>query len=189
MPGFRRAAYRSYTRLIGSMLRGLLPFREKFFVVQENKLLQRSIGVGDVMLTEENLLETANSLSQVHFGAEFRGTVGINTRLRTSAGRYLRKQNLIEVNPEYVAAYGEQGLLDTLRHELIHYHYPDAGHGQVFRREAARIGCSRFCSPLPGSTPQLRYVCRECGKSYLRRRRVNMQKYRCGACMGILCED
>lgn len=157
--------------------------------MQENKLQQRTIGVGDVMLTNEGILETASFLSRVHFGADFGGTIRINARLRTSAGRYLQKQNLIEINPKYVAAYGEQGLLDTLKHELIHYHYPRARHGPVFRREAVRIGCSRFCSPLPGSAPQLRYTCRECGKSYLRRRRLNLKKYRCGACKGNLCED
>ncbi|HSL94197.1 MAG TPA: SprT family protein [Bacillota bacterium] len=138
------------------------------------------------MNRDTDLQSMTERLSVECFGKPYLGQARLNPRLRTSAGRFLGGSEVIEVNPAYIDTHSEAGLIDTLKHELIHYHYPKAGHGPVFRREAARIGCSRFCAPLPGSAPRLRYLCQSCGHIYLRKRRVDVRKYSCGKCQGKL---
>jgi SprT-like protein len=139
------------------------------------------------MNTEMDLQSLAESLSIELFSRPYLGAVRLNPRLRTSAGRFLGAGKIIEINPAYIDAHKQKGLIDTLKHELIHYHFPQAGHGPVFRREAERIGCSRFCLPLAGSVPTRRYVCESCGHIYLRRRRIDIKRYLCGKCKGKLC--
>ncbi len=133
-----------------------------------------------------DLLTLVQDLSVLHFAKPFNGQVRWNARLRTSAGRCVHPAGSIELNPRYMDYYGEQALIDTLKHELIHYHYPKAGHGPVFQREAQRIGCQRHCLPLPGQVTFYVYKCQDCGQGYRRRKRVNLRKYRCGKCRGRL---
>lgn len=150
---------------------------------------ERNLTSGDCVTDDMDLQPLLQRLSLELFDKPFLGRVHFNSRLRTSAGRFLASSQTIEVNPAYVRANGEAGLIDTLKHELIHYHFPRAGHGPSFRAEAARVKCNRFCSPLPGTAPRLRYICRKCGLVYLRRRRVNVERMRCGKCRGKLKES
>ncbi len=154
--------------------------------VRDTRWQERSLSSGDCVTDEMDVEPLLQRLSLELFARPFLGRVRFNSRLRTSAGRFLASSQIIEVNPAYVRANGEASLIDTLKHELIHYHYPQGGHGPLFRGEAKRIGCNRFCSPLPGRSPALRYACIDCGQEYLRRRRVNVRLMRCGKCRGIL---
>ena len=142
------------------------------------------------MYTNDDLMRITQGLSQSLFGRTFKGEVCWNSRLRTSAGRYSRRHSRIDINPKYIEHYGEDSLTDTLKHELIHYHFPSAGHGPTFAREAQRIQCSRFCRPLPGRKVRYLYQCQGCGLKFPRQRRIDVKKYRCGICKSILslCE-
>lgn len=134
----------------------------------------------------KDLLLLARQLSLIHFAKPFLGQIRWNARLRTSAGRFVHSASCIELNPHYMAYYGEQELVDTIKHELIHYHHPRAGHGPIFHREADRIACRRHCQPLPGQIYYYVYMCQDCQQRYRRRKRVNLYKYRCGRCRGHL---
>ena len=50
------------------------------------------------------------------------------------------------------------------------------------------FGNLRFLPPLP-DVQSYRYHCLTCGQIYLRRRRIDLKKYRCGKCRGKLQLD
>jgi SprT-like protein len=139
-----------------------------------------------MLQTEAELTALARQLSLTWWQRPFAGTIHWNSRLRTSAGRYVVSSQIIELNQNYAENFGDQALAETIKHELIHYHFPQAGHGPVFRREARRVGCARFCQPLPGPVRWQVYQCRRCGALIRRRRRFDTKRFRCGNCGGII---
>lgn len=136
--------------------------------------------------TADELLLLARQLSLTWWQRPFTGGIRWNSRLRSSAGLFRPASQTIEVSPRYASHYGLAFLQETILHELIHYHFPQAGHGPVFRREAARVGCARHCPALPGARLVHVYVCQQCGAVFHRRRRFDVSKYRCARCQGII---
>ncbi|PSL42469.1 SprT-like protein [Salsuginibacillus halophilus] len=105
------------------------------------------------------------------------------------------QDHTIEVNPKHLMLFGEQEIIDILKHELCHYHLHLEGRGYrhkdpEFKALLAQVGGARFCQRIPEAkqTSQARhvYVCTLCYEVYVRKKRMNLQKYRCGVCRGLL---
>ncbi|MDB5085050.1 MAG: SprT family protein [Bacilli bacterium] len=145
-------------------------------------------------MTNGELQKWVCQISQTHFNRQFQHTARFNSRLRTTGGRYLLKSHSIELNPHHLALHGEEALLGTLKHELCHYHLHLMGKGYRhqdadFKELLARVGGSRYC-PDTGlrrvSSKRYFYTCTRCSCEYVRKRKVILDKYRCGRCSGRL---
>ncbi|MFC4025315.1 SprT family protein [Oceanobacillus longus] len=145
------------------------------------------------LLEEKVLFELVNKLSETYFHKPFRHDVRFNHRLRTTGGRYIPAKKLIELNPRYVTDMDEHEFMGIIKHELCHYHLHIEGKGykhrdKDFRNLLKETGSPRHCNPLPTEKIEYRYKykCNKCHHVYNRRRRVNVEKYRCGKCRGEL---
>jgi len=107
------------------------------------------------------------------------------------------KSHNIEINPQQLITYGREETERIIKHELCHYHLHLARRGYKhrdadFKNLLAQVGGSRYCQTLPGAKarkPQpYRYklVCMACPEEYLRKRKVDPKRYRCGKCAGKL---
>lgn len=142
-------------------------------------------------LNKETLYELVNQLSIDFFQKPFMHEVTFNHRLRTTGGRYLPFQKVIELNPRYVTEMDEQEFIGIIKHELCHYHLHIEGQGyghrdQAFKKLLKKTGSPRYCKPLPSTIRNYRhfYICKKCNFTYKRMRRVDTEKYRCGKCRG-----
>lgn len=131
------------------------------------------------------------------FGVPFRHRATFNSRLKTTGGRYFLKSHHIEINPHQLDAFGHDEVEKIIKHELCHYHLHIAGRGYQhrdaeFKALLAKVEGSRYCKSLPltkhkRSLPyRYKLMCESCGMTYLRKRRVDIGRYRCGKCKGVL---
>src|SRR5690625_2832754 len=137
------------------------------------------------------LYKLVNQLSQDFFEKPFVHEVVFNHRLRTTGGRYLPFQKKIELNPRYVTEMDEEEFIGIIKHELCHYHLHIEGKGfghrdQDFKKLLKKTGSPRHCNPLHSAIKAYKYlyICKACKLIYKRKRRVNIEKYRCGKCHG-----
>ncbi|MBP1937422.1 SprT-like protein [Paenibacillus sediminis] len=107
------------------------------------------------------------------------------------------KTHNIEINPHQLNAYGEAEVEKIIKHELCHYHLHLAKKGYQhrdpdFKALLKQVGGSRYCKSLPdqGKKRVLPYryklVCQTCKTVYMRKRKVDPRRYRCGKCRGEL---
>lgn len=149
-------------------------------------------------MKKEELQQLVEQVSLQCFKLPFCHTALFNKRLRTTGGRYLLQNHNIELNQSYYEAFGKDELIEVIKHELCHYHLHIAGRGYKhrdadFRRLLAEVGAPRFCKTIPGAASKKQssshiYQCAACGLQYLRKRRVDLKRYRCGRCKGNLIE-
>lgn len=145
-------------------------------------------------MTNEQLQQLVCDISLRYFQKPFQHTAYFNHRLRTTGGRYLLSSHDIEINPTSYEMFGEEELIGIIKHELCHYHLHIEGKGyqhkdRDFKTLLALVGGSRFCSTIQKRVTtriQHEYVCMECGIVYTRKRRMDIEKYRCGSCRGKL---
>lgn len=148
-------------------------------------------------MNNDQLQAWIEQISLRDFGVPFRHRARFNSRLRTTGGRYFTKTHDIEINPAQLAVHGQEEVEKIIKHELCHYHLHLSGQGYQhrdpeFKALLKKVGGSRFCNALPGNqqrkTLPYRYklVCEECGMEYLRKRRADPNRYRCGKCAGRL---
>ncbi|MDT3426145.1 SprT-like protein [Paenibacillus forsythiae] len=148
-------------------------------------------------MTNEELQRWIERVSRESFGLPFRHKASFNPRLSSTGGRYFMKTHNIEINPRQLAAYGPEETEKIIKHELCHYHLHLAKRGYRhrdadFKALLAQVGGSRYCRNLPGAKARgpmpYRYklICMHCSTEYLRKRKVNPQRYRCGECAGPL---
>lgn len=144
-------------------------------------------------MTNEELHHIVNELSIRYFGKPFKDDVIFNHRLRTTGGRYLPGHRRIEINPKYLEELGIDEVMGIIKHELCHYHLHIQGKGYQhrdpeFKALLEQTNSPRFCNPLPSMNQKRKHVyeCMQCGKVYKRIRRMNLSKYRCGRCRGML---
>jgi SprT-like protein len=145
-------------------------------------------------MTNDELQQLVCDISWQHFQKPFQHNAYFNARLRTTGGRYLLSSHHIEINPTSYEMFGLSELIGIIKHELCHYHLHIEGKGyqhkdQDFKRLLATVGAPRFCSTIQKpriSTIQHEYICTACGVVYKRKRRINVEKYRCGKCHGKL---
>ena len=128
-----------------------------------------------------------------YFGVEFKHKAYFNHRLRTTGGRYLLRSHHIEINPKQLENFGEQAIIDIIKQELCHYFLHLAGRGyqhrdRDFKVLSSKVGAPRFCTPTETyqSRANYKYQCANCLENYLRIRKVNTHKMRCGHCGGKL---
>ncbi|MGV0169029.1 SprT family protein [Furfurilactobacillus sp. WILCCON 0119] len=148
-------------------------------------------------MTNEQLQHLVEHISLTSFDRPFRHQAVFNRRLKTTGGRYHLKDHHIDINPKMIEDFDEETLVGVIKHELVHYHLAMTGHpydhrSREFRQLLAAVGGSRY-APAPVSAPAKRrppheydYVCRDCGRHFHRRRRVNTARYVCGVCGGHL---
>lgn len=138
-----------------------------------------------------NLNEYVRKVSREDFGKEFRHEAYWNRRLKTTGGRFFPKDGHLDFNPRYYEA--DQDLFRKIvRHELCHYHlyFEKKGYhhkDRDFKELLQAVDGVRYAPPLalPDAISYL-YRCQQCGQVYPRKRRVNIAKYRCGRCRGLL---
>ncbi|WP_185897336.1 SprT family protein [Paenibacillus zeisoli] len=148
-------------------------------------------------MTNEELQAWVEEISLHSFGMPFRHKASFNSRLRTTGGRYFMRTHHIDINPHQLEAFGREEVEKIIKHELCHYHLHLAGRGYQHRDPEFKallhmVKGSRYCQSLPGTSgrrPQpYRYklVCTRCRMEYLRKRKVDPGRYRCGRCSGNL---
>ena len=147
-------------------------------------------------MNQATLQEFVEKISREIFGKEFRHQASFNARLRTTGGRYLLTSHNIEINPKYFEERGESELVGIIKHELCHYHLHIEGKGykhrdKDFRELLNQVKAPRFCQPLESVkkrrlTTQHYYQCVECEQKYVRKRRIDTNRYVCGKCSGKL---
>ncbi|MFD2043839.1 SprT family protein [Ornithinibacillus salinisoli] len=145
------------------------------------------------LLNDEELYKLVHNLSVTYFNKPFLDKVYFNHRLRTTGGRYIPSKRVIELNPKYAIETDSKEFIGIIKHELCHYHLHIEGkgykHGDLdFKKLLKETGSPRHCNPLPSSNEESRYKykCESCNHIYERRRRVNVNRYRCGKCRGRL---
>ncbi|KAA9004903.1 SprT family protein [Paenibacillus spiritus] len=148
-------------------------------------------------MSNEELQQWIEKVSLESFGVSFRHKASFNRRLSATGGRYFVQSHNIEINPHQLEAYGPEETERIIKHELCHYHLHLAGRGYMhrdadFKSLLAQVGGSRYCRSLPGKGGRkplpyrYRLVCRSCGQTYLRKRKTDPRRYRCGRCRGPL---
>lgn len=139
-----------------------------------------------------NLTEYVQEVSREDFGRPFRHEARWNSRLRTTGGRFFPKDGHLDFNPKMLEAHGLDLFRKIVRHELCHYHlfFEKKGyrHGDKdFQKLLQEVGGLRFAPQIEERVQSFHhYSCQSCGQLYQRRRRINIQKYRCGRCQGQL---
>ncbi|HSI65972.1 MAG TPA: SprT family protein [Planococcus sp. (in: firmicutes)] len=150
-------------------------------------------------MTNYELTELIKEISQQFFRKPFRHQGIFNSRLRTTGGRYMLKSHNIEINPHSYGKFGFDELEGIIKHELCHYHLHLEGKGYKhrdadFRKLLQETGSPRFCSLVEhkakrATTKRYRYLCAACGTNYIRKIRMNTERYRCGKCSGKLLAE
>lgn len=141
-------------------------------------------------LCDDALRIEINNISNTYFGKPFDHDARYNNRLRTTGGRYLPGKQMIEVNPKYVHEMPYNEVIGIIKHELCHYHlHMDGkpfGHGdRAFKQLLKKTNSPRFCKPLPSTIKNQvvhTYICKSCRTIYRRKRKVNVDRVRCGKC-------
>ncbi|MBE4909661.1 SprT family protein [Bacillus luteolus] len=149
-------------------------------------------------MEQKELQKLVETTSIQWFGKPFRHEAIFNSRLRTTGGRYLLNTHDIELNPKHYEEYGEQELIDIIKHELCHYHLHIEGKGYKhrdsdFKELLEKVKAPRFCTPLKSIkrtklSVQHIYKCSKCDQEYRRKRKVDTKRYVCGKCSGKLLE-
>ncbi|WP_041498063.1 SprT family protein, partial [Staphylococcus aureus] len=99
----------------------------------------------------------------------------------------------IEINPKQYEHYGEDAVVKIILHELCHYHLHIAGKGyqhkdRDFKRLSQQVGAPRFCNSIESyqQRANYEYYCTKCHAKYIRIRKVDTTRMRCGHCNGKL---
>ena len=120
----------------------------------------------------------------------------ISRRAKRRAGACLFRPDSEEITIRLTwaayEAFGWERFTATIRHELIHAleyrERGESGHGEFFRRWAAKLDAPRHCPRF--SRPAYWIRCTDCGHRSARYRRSRVvdepERYRCGSCEGPL---
>lgn len=145
-------------------------------------------------MTEQELQQLVEQISLEAFGLPFIHRVKINSRMRTTGGRYHLDDHHLEINAHFLETKNQQYLPGIIKHELCHYHLHLCGQGyrhrdSEFKFLLAKVGGLRY-APEIGMTRRMKnkyhYRCQSCGQDYFRIRRVNTARFYCGKCHGRL---
>jgi len=151
------------------------------FSPQSYHIVRPETRATDELPSEPELYCLFDSLNGRYFGSSLpRPTIEWSTRMK-HAGKCEMKGRVIRLGRAYHEHYPED-VVDTLKHEMIHLIYPN--HGPEFKREAERIGTSRYARQYPGMLKGLKYlyVCPTCGTEFPSRKMLRMRS--CGPCSG-----
>ena len=84
-------------------------------------------------MNNNELQRLTENLAIKYFGVPFKHKAYFNQRLRTTGGRYLLKSHNIEINPKQLKHFGEDAIVQIVKHELCHYFLHLAGKGYQHR--------------------------------------------------------
>lgn len=143
---------------------------------------------GEKMLTNQELTDKIRKISLSKFSLSFEHQAYWNNRLRTTGGRFFPKDLHLDFNPK-MAEHPEFDRI--ILHELTHYHLYRAKRGYKhkdtdFKRLLAQVNGLRYAPTVEHKKYKYQYTCSQCGQTYIRQRKINVQKYRCGNCYGKL---
>lgn len=146
------------------------------------------------MVTDHELQKWVEQISVHYFGRPFLHQASFNTRLRATGGRYFNHTHHIEISWSHYRKFGVDEVEKIIKHELCHYHLHLMKRGYRhrdpdFKQLLKQVGGSRYCQSVtaPKREPyRYKLYCRGCGQEYMRKRKVNVRKYVCGACRGKL---
>lgn len=151
---------------------------------------------GSERMTDIELQHLVEELSLKFFERPFVHKAYFNSRLRTTGGRYLLHSHNIELNRKSYVLFGMEELQGIILHELCHYHLHIQGKGYKhrdadFRALLKKVGAPRFCSTIEENQKRRSsnlyiYQCKSCKQLYNRKRRIDINKYKCGKCFGQL---
>ena len=125
-------------------------------------------------MTNQELQQLVEQVSRDSFGKEFRHQATFNGRLRTTGGRYLLRSHDIEINPHHYKLHGLDSMVETIKHELCHYHLHIEKRGyrhqdRDFKELLTAVGGARYC-PDTGLRREVKtsylYVCTSCSQQY-----------------------
>lgn len=148
-------------------------------------------------MDDKQLQQWVEQVSLQYFGRPFLHVASFNGRLKATGGRYFTNSHNIEISPHQLEAFGQEETEKIIKHELCHYHLHILKRGYKhrdadFKQLLAQVGGSRFCNTLPersvrtGAAYKYMLLCTECEQKYYRKRRMDVNKYRCGKCGGKL---
>lgn len=149
---------------------------------------------GNQPMTDQELQAWVERISMESFGLPFLHRARFNPRLRSTGGRYFTTTHHIEISSLYYQTYGAEDTEKVIKHELCHYHLHLTGRGyrhrdRDFKELLQQVGGTRYCKP-PARKRRLpyRYLlrCQSCGLEYMRKRRLDPERYVCGRCRGRL---
>ncbi|AIM25144.1 SprT-like family protein [Melissococcus plutonius] len=145
------------------------------------------------IITNEPLQLLVEKISNESFNQSFSHMASFNYRLKTTGGRYYLASHNLEFNPKIIDRYGIDELIKVIKHELCHYHLHLAGKGykhkdKEFKRLLKQTGGSRFVPPLIDEKAKSlhHYECEQCRTTFLRKRKLNTERFVCGKCGGHL---
>lgn len=139
-----------------------------------------------------NLTDYVKKVSREDFGREFSHQAFWNKRLKSTGGRFFPKDGHLDFNPKIYEVFGLEIFRKIVRHELCHYHlyFEKKGYrhkDRDFKELLVAVDGLRYAPSLPDSFSH-RYQCQACGQTYFRKRKMDVRRYRCGKCRGILAE-
>ncbi|WP_026089412.1 MULTISPECIES: SprT family protein [Bacillus] len=147
-------------------------------------------------MNDIQLQKLTEEISLQYFHKPFKHTAFFNKRLRSTGGRYMLDSHNIEINYRHYEEYGEDELIGIIKHELCHYHLHIEKRGYKhrdadFKNLLKIVNAPRFCSPLlhnKKAKASKRYVfqCTSCKTEFIRKRNMDISKYVCGRCRGVL---
>ncbi|MCJ1655946.1 SprT family protein [Staphylococcus sp. NRL 16/872] len=144
-------------------------------------------------MNNKGLQQLVETISLESFNRRFKHEAYFNKRLRTTGGRYLLSSHNIEINPKQYERFGRAALVDIIKHELCHYHLHLLGKGykhrdEGFKRLSEKVKAPRYCKALESYEQRANYIykCASCGSEYMRIKKVDISRMRCGKCSGKL---
>lgn len=140
-------------------------------------------------MSDQELTELIQKVSQEYFGKSFIHRAMFNSRLRTTGGRFHLNDRHIDINPRIYQEFGNQALIGVIKHELCHYHLYNDGlpaqhKDRSFKVLLKQVGGLRY-SPIQSTVKSKTYHVYECSKChtiYRRVKKINLRKYVCGKC-------
>ncbi len=168
------------------------------------------------ILDATGLTQLTQRISMERFHRPFVHQIAFNARLRACGGRYFPKTGHIEISWHHYLNFGLEEVEGIIKHELCHYHLhqqglPSGHRDQTFKALLAAVGAPRYCRVLPpnqsnsgknsknrksrakenvsqGKREPYRYrvVCNGCARYALRKRKMRIDRFRCGKCRGTL---
>jgi predicted SprT family Zn-dependent metalloprotease len=136
----------------------------------------------------QHIARIFKQVNREHFRSVIRTpTFVINTRKSRTAGTADLTDWTLEISAPYHDHHGWNAeLVDTVKHEVIHFYLFErqrpTGHTTEFKAIAARIGCSVWAKAMPRTRPQWVYTlqCPHC--RVLTRSRRWCRTWACGNC-------
>ena len=146
-------------------------------------------------MTNQELQKLVEEISLTRFGRPFIHQAIFNARLKTTGGRYHLQDHHLDFNPGLFAQVEEEVRRGIIVHELCHYHlhltkrgyrHKDREFKELLQATKGLRYAPRIDSPERKPVRKLYYCCQDCGQEYIRQRRIDTKKYRCGRCRGPL---